>query len=102
MNPLQLLKTAYETFGTPHPKLSLIIVMTIFAVVGGAIWRVGATLTDKENARTATPSSALPQPSTPQNVTGPAATSGNNSPAVTSSGNVFNYGNSQPSRPSKE
>jgi hypothetical protein len=91
MKPLQWLKVIYETFGTPYPRASLIVVMILCAIVGGGAWLVLAKQVQKDRINSSTPSS-LPPPS----VSGPASTSGNNSPANTGNGNVFNYDQSKP------
>jgi hypothetical protein len=81
MNPIEGLKAIYETFGTPHPRASLIAVMILGAASFGAVWVFAAKQVEK--------SRVLARP--PQ-VSGPATTTGDESPANTGSGNEFNYG----------
>ena len=82
MNPMQLLKAIYETFGTPYPRASLIAVMVLGAVLAACIWLFAAKQVEKDHvaARHAQP-----------NVSGPASTSGPESPAVTGNGNDIRY-----------
>jgi len=91
MNPLQWLKAIYETFGTPHPRASLIVVMILFAFGGGALWIVLGKQVEKDRIGSSAPS-GLP----PTNISGPASTSGNNSPAITGNGNDLKYDQSKP------
>ncbi len=94
---VNLLKAIYETFGTPHPKMSLFVVTCFGAGLFASVWLFAARQVAKDH-----------QPSVaPSQVSGPAATSGNNSPAVTGSGNSFEYGQSssaegKPQKPKKE
>lgn len=77
---LQWLKAIYEFFGTPYPKASLIAVMILGAISFGAVWLFAAKQVEKDRRTSAAPV-----------VTGPASTQGANSPAVTGSGNSFQY-----------
>src|ERR1700733_15281634 len=52
INPMEWLKAIYETFGTPYPRASLIAVMLLCAIVGGAAWLVLARQVDKSKANT--------------------------------------------------
>ena len=83
MNPMDWLKAAYEALGTPHPKLSMIVVLVLGAMLGaiafGTVWQIAARQVEK-NLPTATPTS------------GPASTTGAESPANTGNGNQFTYG----------
>jgi hypothetical protein len=81
MKPLEWLKAFYDTFGTPYPRISLIAVMGLGAIFCGAVWLFAAKQVAKDHqATSATPS-----------VSGPATTSGNNSPANTGPGNTITY-----------
>jgi hypothetical protein len=81
MNPLQWLKAIYETFGTPHPRGSLIAVSILGAIFFAAIWLFAANQVKKDRQTLVAP------PST----SGSATTLGENSPANTGSGNTFTY-----------
>jgi hypothetical protein len=81
MNPLQWLKAIYETFGTPHPRGSLIAVSILGAIFFAAIWLFAANQVKKDHQTQIAP------PST----SGPATTSGDSSPANTGNGNTFTY-----------
>jgi hypothetical protein len=89
MNPMEWLKAIYETFGTPYPRMSLISVMVLGAIFSGALWLVLARQVEKGRVPTA-----------PSQATGPASTSGDNSPANTGSGNDIQY--DQSSHPEKK
>ena len=82
MKPLEWLKAIYETFGTPYPRVSLIAVMLICAIFGGAVWLFAAKQVAKDHG---TVLNAQPQ------VSGPASTTGPNSPANTGNGNDIRY-----------
>ena len=60
MDPREWLKLAYETFGAKHPIGSLVCVMILFALFGGAVWMLGANLYEKshpaEHSTTRSPS----------------------------------------------
>src|ERR1700722_721633 len=90
MNPLQWLKAAYEAFGTPHPRSSLILVSALGAISFAAMWIMAAKLVAKDR----------PALNTPSQTTGPASTTGDNSPAVTGNGNEIKY--DQSSHPEKQ
>jgi hypothetical protein len=92
-----ILKSIYETFGTPYPKLSLIVVACLGAGLFAGVWIFAAKQVAKDHQASVIPSQ----------VGGSASTSGNNSPAVTGSGNSFNYDQSssvgnKPKAPNKE
>ena len=90
MNPVQWLKAIYETFGTPYPRASLAAVTCLGAIGCAAVWVFAAKQVEKDRqTQTAPPS-----------MTGPATTSGDNSPANTGNGNTFNY--DQPSQPERK
>ena len=89
---MQWLKDIYEIFGTPYPWLSLIVVMALGAATSGGIWYFAAKQVAKDHA------SAIPRIAPA--VTGPASTTGSNSPAVTGSDNSITYG--QPPNPEKK
>jgi hypothetical protein len=84
MNPIQWLKAVYETFGTPHPRGSLIAVTILGAIFFAAIWLFAANQVNKDHQT----------PIAPPSATGPATTSGDSSPAITGSGNSVTYGQS--------
>ncbi|HEX3740901.1 MAG TPA: hypothetical protein VHV29_14470 [Terriglobales bacterium] len=87
---IDFLKQIYDAFGTPHPRISLLVVMVLAALVAGALWySLGKQV---EKGRRA---------SVPQQVSGPASTSGTNSPAVTGNGNTLTYSDA-PTAPAKE
>jgi hypothetical protein len=74
LDPREWLKLAYETFGAKHPAFSLISVMIIWALIGGAFWQLGANLYEKSR-NTPLPTTQSPTPgASPQ--TGPASVSG--------------------------
>jgi len=84
---MDLLKSIYEFFGTPYPRLSLVLVTILGAAAAFSVWSFAARQVEKDHKS----SSALPQ------VSGPASTAGVESPAVTGSGNSIRY--EQPSDP---
>jgi hypothetical protein len=86
------LKALYESYGTAHPKLSLIVVACLGAVVFAGLWSFAAKQVAKDHQ-------AL---TIPGQVSGPAATSGNESPAVTGNGNTIKYGESSPPPENKQ
>jgi hypothetical protein len=51
MNPLEWLKTLYGAFGAKNPTASLVIVMIVAAMIGGAVWKFGAYLYQKDLAK---------------------------------------------------
>jgi hypothetical protein len=83
------LKNFYELVGTPYPRLSLFVVTILGALAAYSIWTIAASQVAKDHQKSTAPSQ----------VSGPASTSGENSPAVTGDKNNFNY--SQPSSDSK-
>lgn len=98
MKPLEWLKALYETFGTPYPRASLIAVMIVGAIFCGAVWLFAAKQVENDRRK---PLNTQPQ------VSGPASTSGTNSPANTGNGNDIRYDESsnpgkKPPPPKKE
>jgi hypothetical protein len=94
LNPIELLKLAYETFGAKYPAVSLIAVMLLGALFFGAVWHVAARQYEKDQiSNTQTPVITAPQ-------TGAATTSGPNSPANTGNGNSFSYQEPPPTKKS--
>lgn len=91
MNPLGWAKAVYETFGTPYPRASMIVVIVVCAAVGAGAWQFLAKQVERDRVKVSSPSK----------VSGPASTTGNNSPANTGSGNEFNYGQSSPAKEQK-
>jgi hypothetical protein len=89
MNPIQILKSIYETFGTPHPRSSLVVVVLLGGAAAGALWLFAAKQVAKDQATRPTPA-----------VTGPASTTGPQSPAITGNQNQVQY--SQPSEPGRK
>jgi hypothetical protein len=81
MNPLQWLKAIYETFGTPYPRLSLIAVTILGAILFASVWLFAAKQVEKDRHNSNAPSQ----------VSGPASTKGDKSPAVTGNGNDIKY-----------
>jgi hypothetical protein len=80
------LKAIYEFFGTPYPKLSLFVVTILGAVAAASIWLFAAKQVAKDHQAANAPSQ----------VSGPASTTGNQSPAVTGNGNTIQYDQSSP------
>jgi hypothetical protein len=78
---VNMLKAIYETFGTSHPKLSLFVVTCIGAGLFASVWVFAARQVAKDHQTSAAPSQ----------VSGPASTSGNESPAVTGNDNNIKY-----------
>jgi hypothetical protein len=81
MNPLQWLKAIYETFGTPYPRLSLVAVSILGAISFAAVWLFAAKQVEKDRHTSHAPSQ----------ISGPASTTGDRSPAVTGNGNDIKY-----------
>jgi hypothetical protein len=81
MNPLGWAKAIYETFGTPYPRVSLIVVMVACAALGALAWLFLSKQVENDRLKSSSPS----------NVSGPASTSGDSSPANTGNGNDFRY-----------
>ena len=78
---MQWMKNIYLIFGAPHPRISLAIVF-IFAgtLAAGAWYFIGKQVEKDRQAQIALPIE-----------TGPAATSGDNSPAISGNGNNVTY-----------
>ena len=93
MNPIQWLKAIYEVFGSPYPRVSLVVVAILGALGASALWVFAAKQVEKDHAAAA--KSASPPTSAPTSISGPASTTGPNSPAVTGDGNNINIGNAQ-------
>jgi hypothetical protein len=91
MNPLDLLKTIYETFGTPYPRASLVTAMVLSAIIGASVWMFAGKLVRNDAAQQV----AVPQVA-PSRVTGPASTKGDKDPAITGDGNAVTYDSSSP------
>jgi hypothetical protein len=90
MHPLEWLKALYETFGTPYPRASLVVVAVLGAIFSAAVWVFAAKQVEKDHQ----------VPSNPSRVSGPASTAGPQSPANTGNGNEFKY--EQPSPPKEQ
>jgi hypothetical protein len=90
MNPFEWFKTLYGAFGAKNPTASLIVVMIVTAMIGGAFWTFSAYLYHRDLPKAPT---AITQPMPPKS--GNATTTGDQSPAVTGDGNRTTYG--QPS-----
>jgi hypothetical protein len=84
MNPLEWLKAIYETFGTPCPRASLIVVAILGAVFFDAVWLFAAKQVEKDRQA----KSVQPR------ISGQATTSGDKSPSVTGDGNNITYDDS--------
>jgi hypothetical protein len=79
MNPFEWIKALYGWLGVDYPRASLIGVIILSAVLGGAFWRFAAYIYAKDHPITVT---AQPAPTT--NIT-----TGSQSPILTNnSGNV--------------
>lgn len=87
MNPIEWLKAIYETFGTPHPRTSMVVVVILGAVSFGAIWHFAAKQVEKSHQAVSAPSKTVSLP-TP----GAASTTGSQSPAITGDANQVTYG----------
>ena len=86
MNPMDWLKAIYDFFGTPYPRVSLVVVTILGGAAAASIWSFAAKQVEKDrNASTV-----------PSQVSGPASTAGDNSPANTGSENEFKYDQSPP------
>lgn len=83
MNPLEWLKSLYETFGVKHPAVSLIIVMIVGASAFGAMWKIGEHQYEKALAVAKAP--AAPQPAPP---VGPIITNAPCDPVTLGSGDT--------------
>jgi hypothetical protein len=93
LNPIDWLKAIYETFGVPYPRASLIAVSVLGAALFAGAWQLAAKQVEKEHKA---PSAVVSSPST-----GPATTSGDQSPANTGNGNSFTYENPAPQQSGK-
>jgi hypothetical protein len=98
MKLLDLLKPFYEAFGTPYPRASQVVVTILGALIAGSLWWfVGKQLEKDHQVSTA-----------PSQVSGPASTMGDKSPAVTGNGNTIQYdqtpspSDKKPEPPAKE
>jgi hypothetical protein len=89
MNPIQILKSIYETFGAPHPRISMAVVVLLGGAAAGALWLFAAKQVAKDQGARPTPT-----------ISGPASTTGPQSPAITGDQNQVQY--SQPSEPTKK
>jgi hypothetical protein len=79
MNPVEWLKTIYGWLGASHPKISLVAVVILSAVLGGAVWKFAGYLYSKDHT-----ASEAAQPASTVNTT-----TGSQSPILTNnSGNV--------------
>jgi hypothetical protein len=86
---MEWLNAIYETFGTPYPRASLVAVMLLCAIFGGAAWLVLARQVNKTSTT-----------NVPTQVSGPAAAS-NGSVANTGNGNTVNQSSSSEKKPPK-
>jgi hypothetical protein len=91
MNPLIFLKAVYQTFGTPYPRASLIVVMIVCAALGAGVWLFLAKQVENDRIHSSAGSS----------VSGPASTTSPSSPANTGNGNSFQYGHAPPPKEEK-
>jgi hypothetical protein len=92
LNPLEWLKSLYETFGVKHPAVSLVIVMIIGAGAFGAMWKVGEH--QYEKALAVAKAAAGSQPAPP---VGPITTNAPCDPVTLGSGNAVTT-NCEPSK----
>jgi hypothetical protein len=83
MNPVDWLKALYETFGTSYPRASMVLVILLGGTFSGLVWHFAARQVEKDHRMLSAPSN-----------TGPASTTGQQSPAITGSGNQVTYGES--------
>lgn len=83
MNPIDWLKALYETFGTSYPRASMVVVVLLGGAVSGVVWNFAAKQVQKDHQMLSAPTN-----------TGPASTTGRQSPAITGSGNQVTYGES--------
>ena len=49
VNPIELLKPAYEWVGVPYPKLTLAIAIILGAIAGGSVWQLAAKQVEKDH-----------------------------------------------------
>jgi hypothetical protein len=86
---LEVFAALYKGFGASHPKLSLVIITVVGGVLGAGL-SCGFWLTAA--AQYAKTEKTVP----PTHVSGPASTSGDNSPSVTGDSNQIDYGKAEP------
>ena len=89
MNPLEWLKLAYGVFGAKHPTASLVAVIVLCGLFGAAVWKLGAHLWEKDQAKILAPSG---QGQSMPSATGSATTHGDSSPANTGTIGTLNVG----------
>ena len=89
MNPIEWLKSLYETFGAKHPTASLIVVMLLGAGLAAVLWQIGAQQYQKGQSVPA------PVPPVVNTTTGP------QSPIMPNNGGniTINGGNNAPQPP---
>jgi hypothetical protein len=91
-NVSEILAALYKLIGVPYPRASLAVITILGALAGSviacALWITAAAQYAK------TEKTVLPT-----HVSGPASTSGDNSPAVTGDGNQIDYGKSPEPKP---
>ncbi len=94
MNPFEILKPAYETFGAKHPIGSLVAVIALGGVLGallfGSVWLILAQQYQKANQTEPTPT-----PTTTNSTSAP------DSPIITGNGNSVSYEHSSPQKNGK-
>ena len=81
MKLLELLKPLYEAFGTPYPRASQVVVTILGALVAGSLWWFVGKQVEKDHQVSTAPSQ----------ISSPASTMGDKSPAVTGNGNTIQY-----------
>ncbi len=91
MNPIEWLKALYETFGTPNPRASMVLVVILGALSFGLVWQFAAKQVEKSHQAASVPSKTGAPP------TGAASTTGSQSPAITGNGNQVTYEQQPPS-----
>ncbi len=84
-NIMDWLKFLYQLFGSKYPTTSLIVVSVFGAILSGGSWWLIGLKYENDSARHSAPPPRIGVH------TGPATTTGNNSPANTGSGNVTTY-----------
>jgi hypothetical protein len=82
------LKTIYEAIGTPHPRASLLAATVLGAIIFGSGWWFIGKAVEKERLN---PRPTTTTPVTAPTVTGPASTTGSQSPAITGNDNKVEY-----------
>jgi len=78
---MQWMKDIYVTFGAPHPRISLVVVFLLAGTLAAGAWHFLGKQVGKDRLIPI----AIPV------ATGPAATSGDNSPAISGNGNNVTY-----------